>query len=1034
MLPGQIFFNFCFAALTVILAGLIGPVVLLGQSRSYVTHHYTSENGLPQNSINFLTFDRDGFLWMGSESGLIRFDNKEFKVFGLDNITGLKDERIRGLNVDTAGYAIGVNVSSQSLVTNPVTKFSSPVPRIMKRISPYYHSTWGQLSMNGEIDSVWDKVQRTTNLPLIRKFACLENGDIYLIHTTVIDYIKGNYHKVLMTWPEEPLANIPVGKTYLLQCWKSNQIAVWENGKRTGQVHLTGDILNDKDYLNGNFKTFWCPNGSFVYAGNNLYEIYVLDGRLISKLVLNDIAIESPACIYYQPLNNTYYIGSKTNGLYIIKISDFFIPPIPKETGDENFYAIGHLPGDTLVVRNTIIPPSGKSYYKYLHNDYFVITYADTNGILFYDKGFELASYDTKKDVLTTLLPLDEHLISILPFGGDSLLLCTHASVWLVSKKGKVYWHKKLPIGYDQVKAKGLYPLGGDQYLLLTSSGVCWYNLKTNRIEKKILDSISFRSFYLDKAGRVWLGSDGFGGYMYYKGKTYKLPLGPLNAFKSIHAFIDDGKGSFWLTTNNGLYKVRIDQMAEQLMNQKRDLYIYAMDNSDGLPTTEFNGGAYPVYQWLTDGTLVLPSMRGLVEFNPDSLQINLPDKKIFVDEIRVDSSLIQLRKLEEETELSPSFNQLRIKVSCPYFGNSRNLALVYSIQNADREDRWVPVPASGIIQLNQLPPGHYQIIIRKAGFHSEEHVDKITLHFEVLPHFYNTWWFYSLMLLLFAIAGYFISRRNITALKRKNLQIERMVAARTAELRQATKQLEVSEKALQQSNKVKEQIIAMVLHDLRSPIRFLGSISQSMINRFNEQPRQQNLDNLKKLHKSVGLLWSFIEQFFAWAVSQQNAFRVTISEVPIQEVFNNVNQFYNEILIYNGNALTVIATPLTWKTDKDILTLIVRNLLDNANKYTEDGSIWISAATVGHQLQITVKDTGKGLTERQIEHFMNAVNDQYREGNGSLVILHMLKKIGGTLEINTQKGVGSEFIIKLDALQDREDPEEPEDLESAEV
>lgn len=984
-----------------------------GQGLPYVIEHYTSENGLPQNSIKFLLFDKNGYLWMGSEAGLIRFDNKELKVYGINNIPGLLDARIQDMKLDTAGNVYAENLHYQNIVTKPMGHFMSPLPWLMKGESPYYYPTWGYLNKNPIIGSLWDSISATSNLPTVRKHASLANGDIYLFYEGNVYYINHGYH-LLKTWSQKPIENIALGAKYMLQFWKTGKIAVWENGQLLQQTKLKGEVLKSAHFLQGDFMTFWCPTGSFILVDNALYRIFMDHGVITTKLVLKALSIESPDCLYYNPSNNTYYFGSRTAGFYVIKVSDFEVPPTPKQTGANYFYSIAKLPGDSLVVRNTIIPPSGEAYYKEFKGNFYT-SYVDSAGVLYYENEYSFNSYQPRTDIVKELLPLEEHLVSILPYSGNKLLLCTHASYRIVSKEGNVFAQKRLPIDYSDVKAKGLFPIHGDHYYLLTTNGLKWYNLKTNKIEKTILDSVSFRSFYADKHGRLWLGSDGSGGFMYKEGKVYKLPLGPLNAFNTIHAFIDDHKGHFWLTTNNGLYRVSIQNMVDYLTGKVPEFHFYALDNKDGLPTNEFNGGCIPAFQWLKNGMLALPSMRGLVKFNPDSLTIDVPKQRLFIDALKVDSVEIKVDSTLTVNNLSPDFNQLEIKVSCPYFGNPRNLVLMYQIQGEDHHSTWMELPHSGMININRLPAGNYQVLIKKMGYDKSSSNGSLRLRFEVLPYFYNTWWFYTMMLLLFALAGYIISRRRIATLKRKNLEVERLVNARTAELRLTTTELEVSQEALKQSNRVKEQIIAMILHDLRSPVRFLGTISHQLIRQFMDRSKADNLEDLKKLHKSVGGLWAFIEQFFGWAVSQQNAFKVHIKNVLIQEVFDDVHRFYNEILSYNGNLLDIQSSALQWNTDKDILALIIRNLLDNANKYTENGHIWIKAVVSKDKLRISVEDTGQGLTDIQVQHYMDAINGENSDGNGSIMILQMLKIIGGNLTIETKKGKGSVFTIILD-------------------
>jgi len=987
-----------------------------GQELSYVIDHYTSETGLPQNSVKFLLFDKNGYLWMGTEAGLIRFDNKEFKVFGNDNIVGLLDERIQDMKLDPAGNVYAKNLNYQTILTEPAGNSISPIAHLLKTPDPYYYPTWGYLNKNPHIGYLWDSLKTTASLPPPRIHSSLANGDIYLIYTNDIYYIKNRY-RLLKSWPKSPVTNIPVEGKFMLQLWQDGKIAIWQNGQLLPQNQIKGDILKNPHYLQGDFKTFWCPTGSFIFAGNSLYRISFEQGVMRTKMVLKDIAIESPACLYYNTLNNTYYFGSLTAGLYVVKVSDFKVPSLPKESNPNSFYAIAKLPGDTLFIRNTIIPPHGNAYYRNLTTNYFISTYADSLGVVYYENEYTFNSYQVKTDKVKELMTLDEHLISVLPYSNNRLLLCTYASYWIISKDGNKWMQKRFPINYPDVKAKGLYPLGGDRYILFTNNGVKWYDLKKNVIEKSILDSISFRSYYRDKHGRFWFGSDGKGAFMLMNNKIYPLPLGPMNAFKTIHAFIDDKKGHFWLTTNNGLYRVSIQNMVNYITGKNAEFNFYALDYKDGLPTNEFNGGANPVFQWLDNGSLVLPSMHGLVMFNPDSVSLDLPNNPIYLDEIKVDSVNVGLHDGIPIIKLPPDFNQLSLKVSSPYFGNPRNLVLLYRIQGDDHRSTWMELPSTGRININSLPAGDYQVQIKKMGYNSSSSNAMLRFKFKVLPHFYNTWWFYGLMLSLFALAGYIISRRRISALKQKNVEIERLVSERTTALSLATSQLKLSQEALKQSNKVKEHIIAMILHDVRSPVRFLGTISHHMIRQFMDRPKADNLEDLKKLHRSVGGLWSFIEQFFGWAVSQQNAFKVTILKVNIQEVLDDVHQFYHEILSFNGNSLDIQPSSLQWNTDKDILALIIRNLLDNANKYTENGHIWINARVLGDKLYITVKDTGQGLTDTQVAHYMAAINGETNDGTGSMMILQMLKIIGGKLSIRTKRGAGSVFTIILDNM-----------------
>lgn len=286
------------------------------------------------------------------------------------------------------------------------------------------------------------------------------------------------------------------------------------------------------------------------------------------------------------------------------------------------------------------------------------------------------------------------------------------------------------------------------------------------------------------------------------------------------------------------------------------------------------------------------------------------------------------------------------------------------------------------------------------------------------MPYFYDAWFSYVLVLLLVLTAVcYLISKGQIIKLKKANLQITQLLDAKGVELEDLTEKLKILENSYRGNRQLDEQLISMLLHDLRSPLRFLCTISRSLVSDFSNREEEKNLEYLTKLHKSVESLWSFVETHYAWGMDQEFAARLSIRTVSIQEIFDSVARFYEEILAYNGNALEVTPTTVCWTTDRYVLNVIVRNLLDNANKYTEAGKVCLSCHEVDEKLSIVVKDSGRGLEKSQIRSFMQICEQDKLAGNGSRIITHMLKKIDGHLNIFSEPGKGSVFTIELKKL-----------------
>ncbi|MCF3108992.1 hypothetical protein LL912_09405 [Niabella sp. CC-SYL272] len=984
--------------------------VVYPQADHYVIKQYNSENGLPQNSVKAIQFDKSGFCWLATEAGIVRFDNNNFRQYGSDLIKGLKGERIVAMIADTAGTIFAQTIDFQNIKIAGSTSIYMHIPELAGTDSLSFVTT-GYIAKNLKFDSVWQRIYSSTTIPLVKKSGGLRNGDIYFFQGSDAYFFQKNHIKKLTPNEMEPLGSLILNDHYFLQVWAGNQTRCWNNGMdHTGRIQ--GVIARNKPFLNGDFKALWCEQGAFIYAGGNLYELFYRNGAVDSKCVLSNLNLEMPLCIAYRPDIKTYFIGTGTQGLYTIKVSDFIYPEMPEKSGPENYYTIAKTSEDDIVVNNARVHRDNTSSYVPLYNSDSRATYTDSADRIFFENGYQLSRYHSRTGIIDrNLLQLDNRLMVIIPVKEDStLLLCTHSSLYKTTAEGKLIYQRKFPSG---IIATALVPLKNGMYLLATATGLKWYDLKTHTIFRSVLDSLSIRTVYPDKQNRLWIGTDGKGSFLYTNNALYPLPPGPRRAFSSIHAFIEDNHGNFWLPTNNGLYKVPVQALADFVTGKTNSVFWFTFNKGNGLRTNEFNGGANPNFQWLKDSTLVLPSIDGLIKFYPNRLVTDFPREKIFIDEISIDGQQLSLDSINGPIRLKPVFQTLHIKIACPFFGNKEDLKLEYKIGSG----AWILVPSSGIVSINTLPAGDYTLMFRKAG--SDDHASNghIAIHITVTPFFYKTGWFFVGIVLLVIGLGYVFLRRRLAKLEKEKLKIEKVVALRTEKLLTAVQQLEDSEIALKKSNEVKEQIISTVLHDIRSPLFSMRITGKSLIRNWGSN-NEDNLNQVIGLNQLIGELSRFTDQFFSWAVSQQEHFNVKKTYFPLQQLFGDIEALFREILQTNNNKFAIHKTAIQVYTDKDILILILRNLVDNANKNTENGTISIAAAPAPEGLQIEISDTGRGLNAFQIENFLNRDKAVKNGRMGSAIILEMLDKINGTLSVTSEQGKGAIFTITL--KQDR--------------
>ena len=977
------------------------------QKDNYVIKQYNSENGLPQNSVKAIKFDKSGFCWLATESGIVRFDNTNFKHYGSDIIKGLKSERIVAMMTDTAGIIVAQGLDYQNIQIGSSSTLGSYLPALTDTSVSFV--TTGYITVSPALDSLWGTITKTKPYPVIKNPGGLKNGDIYLFLGDDAWFIRKSHVIKLKPYATEPLGSMVLNDNYYLQIWAGNRITSWDNG--IGQAgHIDGAIAGNKQFLQGDFKTLWCEEGAFIYAGGSLYELLYKNGKVDSRCVLSNINLEMPLCIAYRPQLNTYFIGTGTQGLFAIKVSDFTYASIPPESGPENYYTIGKTSEDDLIVNNAIVHPDNTSSYVPLDNNHSRAMYTDSADRVYYEHNFFLCRYNARTRLLDeNMLKLDNRLMAIFPVADDgTLLLCTHYSLYKTTREGKVIWQRKFP---GDLTVNTILPLSNREYLLGTTAGVKWYDLKAHTISQSILDSFAVRTLYQDKQNRLWISTDGKGSFLYAHNELFHLPSGPKGSFSSIHSFIEDSNGNFWLPTNNGLYKIPMNAMADFATAKSKSFFTYTFNHANGLRTNEFNGGAHPNFQWLRDSALILPSINGLIKFYPTRLPSVFPQERIFIDEMSIDGHSMPLTSINGTIRLEPTFRTLTIQVTCPFFGNKEDLKLEYNL--GKDVDQWLPLPASGIISVNTLPAGDYTLTIRKAGSTNDSGNNSIAIQLIVAPFFYQTAWFLSGILLLLVCLGYWYSRIRLSRLRKEKIRIEEIVELRTEELNAAIQQLENSEKALKQSNHVKEQITAIVLHDIKSPLFSLRIAGKSLVRNWNNS-NDDNLQQAIALDQQIGELSRFTDQFFSWAVSQQEHFKVQKTTFSLQQIFVEIESLFKEILQVNNNKFSIAETNIQCYTDKEILVLILRNLVDNANKNTENGIISIQATLLPECLQIQVSDTGKGLNTFQIENFLNKDKAVKNGRMGSVIIQEMIDKINGELLVTSEQGKGAVFTIKL--------------------
>jgi signal transduction histidine kinase len=999
-----------FALISLILPGFSA----IAQQERLIIAQYNTDNGLPQNSVKDIAFDKWGYCWLATEMGMVRYDGQRFVTYGTTEVRGLESERIEGLTASATGVLNARVYGGQVLRIAVPGKNAAPGPVLLPKWSVHV----GQNGIAIENKLMLRKLHYFYNhlgtSPLPRSLS-VSDDEVYMGSPDSLMYFSSTREtplKIMDYIGQRPHYTIFGG--YLVICiLPGNRIDAWKNGAHLpAYKSVSGPLASDPRFLAGDFRNFPATDGIYVYSSENLYKVSLRDGRLNSEIVLRSIRIPSISCVRFVPEQNSYYFGSETDGLFVVRKSAFGAPPFAVPTLNESLYAQADAGDGQLIVRNLVVSPDKKPRQLPINNEIAAWLFSSGDGHMYYGQDYMLRKLNIQSGKVLDITTMESRFVYMgTAPDGHYMFAANKGFGRLVNDK--VVDFKKFPEKTVVLFARQLRPW---HFLVCTENGLKWYDYKRNRVYKSVLNGVQVRMAYLDGPDKIWISSYGKGFYFFEKSRLYRMPLGPKQALKTVHSFIEDGHGFFWLPSNNGLFKVRKEDLTAYAKGKADNVYFFRFDRNDGLPTNEFNGGCDPSYLWLKDSVLSLPTIKGLVWFRPGKLRPYYPRRGIFADSLTVNSNSRPIVPGTKEITLTPDFKRLSVQISSPYFGNPDNLGLEYQVAGLDGD--WHKVEKNGQVTIGSLPAGNYKLLVRRNRGQMSGADSGFELPIYVKPWFYNTWWFYLFCICTSVFLGYLLFKRRFTKLEREAQQLEKVISDRTHELKNAVEDLARSEMALLESNRFKDHVITMVLHDMRSPLRFISLISGNLLKNHTRLAPDDLDGHLSDLHMGTQNLMGFTEQFFMWVSAQREGFRVSKTLFSLNELFDEIASLYMELFKVNHNTLTIIHSDLACISDYQILSVVIRNLIDNANKNTYEGEIVLSCRQEDDRIFISMTDTGMGLTSEQIALFMSRDRLAANRGTGSLLIHTMLDYIQGALSITSEPGQGSTFTITLQNLR----------------
>lgn len=240
---------------------------------------------------------------------------------------------------------------------------------------------------------------------------------------------------------------------------------------------------------------------------------------------------------------------------------------------------------------------------------------------------------------------------------------------------------------------------------------------------------------------------------------------------------------------------------------------------------------------------------------------------------------------------------------------------------------------------------------------------------------------------------------------------------------KQAMKIMEfrVTNKQLQHSLAVQNRIISIVAHDVRNPMASLKSIlelkEQDIIT--NEEADEMLAISSKQLGATIEMVNNLVD----WGKLQMKYKKPIKESLALHSIIENVIATAEiGFSLKNNTFVNQVPETLVVTCDNQLVQFLLRNLITNANKFTENGSITVSAQILEDTFTISVVDTGVGMMETTVTNLFNThknfampgTKDELGSGLGLVLIKEYLDNIGGQITIKSTEGIGTSVLLEL--------------------
>lgn len=960
-------------------------------SSSVVDWQYTSRNwqtadGLPHDSIYAVLQGRDGYIWMATAEGLVRFDGVRFKTFDLHNTPELKDQKIRNL-FETRDGTLYICPDSGGIVAFNRGTFTAV---------PFAEGHQVNTVAETRDGSLWIGTAQGLE-------RCFRG------HCEWYTKANGLADDTVLSLCEENNGGLWIGTSLGLNYYKGTFVATY-----TETNGMTAKSI----------RALYCDAGNTLWIGTGGGGLLTLkDGQLTAYRKSDGIPDGFVRSIF-EDSRKDLWIGTM-GGLCRRRGDQFIVQRNNDGMSFETVYSInedseGNLWLGTKEGLNELQRKPFQSFTTQqglAHNNVMAV-YEDSRRNLWATTwGGGLSKINDGKFVSynRSNSKLFDVLLSLCETWDGSLWVGTDFDEGLFQFKDGTFTHygakegikdPALRVLYEDRQNRlwigsngGLYLKEGDRFTRFTKAdglpdnlirvihedknGNLWIGTNKGlcrRTNDKFttlttadgLSALDVISIYEDNDGTLWLGTASAGLNRLKDGKisSYTKKQGLFS--DTVSEILEDDHGNLWMSCFSGVFRVKkkdfdaIDQGTAQTVS------CINYGKADGMASVQCNGVAKPSGWKGRDGRLWFPTTRGLVVVDPNSIRDHGTPPSIALEEILADKKPITTASAAPlPTEINPGRGEVELHYTALSFSAPDKLHFKYKLEGADTD--WVDAGNRRAAFYNNLPPGQYSFLVKACNSEGIWNETGATAAFVLLPHYWQTTWFKALtilsaILVVSAVARYVTWKR----VQEKLLRLEQQHALEKERARISRDMHDDLGASLTQIVMLSD--IARSAQNTQTHLAKISTVARDLVRGFDAIVWSVNPRN-DSLEKFVFYICEYLRMFLG---DGPIASRVDLpDELP--------------------------AVPLSSEVRHNLF-LIIKEAVNNVVKHSQASEVWFRVRIEEQTLKVIIEDNGKGFSSDPSSAFSNGLENMRKRS----------ENIGGRFCIDSFQNKGTQIAIHI--------------------